>query len=207
MTERLDWLLVADFHDLTEIAQEEVYYAYYEFVYGIIRYIVKEHETTEDIIQESFLIVVDKKPAFDHRYAMRSWLKTIARNTTINFLRKNKKFKHHLDSDNVYMTIDPLQQITHSVEQIVEAKLMEEAIMTHLYKLKPEYRQMVEYRWKLGMSYKEIADQLDICEKVVRQRLFRTREGIKNMLFKEWRIYEFHSKLTLHDHNYCRKVD
>ncbi|MNN83992.1 RNA polymerase sigma factor [compost metagenome] len=63
---------------------------------------------------------------------------------------------------------------------------MEEAIMNHLYTLKPEYKTMVEYRWKLGMSYKEIAEELDLCENIVRQRLFRTREGIKKMLFKEW---------------------
>lgn len=186
MKERLDWLLVADFHDLTEIAQEEVYYGYYELVYGIIRYIVKEHEATEDIIQDSFLIIVEKKPTFDHRSAMRSWLKTVARNSTINFLRKNKKYRNHVDTNSVYMSTDPLHQATNSVEQIVEVMLMEEAIMTHLSTLKPEYRRMVEYRWKFGMSYKEIADQLNICEKVVRQRLFRTREGIKIMLFKEW---------------------
>ncbi|MNJ50037.1 RNA polymerase sigma factor [compost metagenome] len=63
---------------------------------------------------------------------------------------------------------------------------MEEAIVDYLKKLKPEYRLLMEYRWKLGLSYKEIAEKLHISEDVVRQRLHRTREGIKKMLFKEW---------------------
>ncbi|MNZ62466.1 ECF RNA polymerase sigma factor SigH [compost metagenome] len=186
MPERLDWLLDADFHNLAESVQEEVYYAFYDLVYGAICYVVKDHQTTEDIIQEAFLKVVEKKPRFEHESAMRAWLKTVARNTMINFLRKNKKYSNQLNTDSVYMNIDPTQYGSTSVEQIVEIKLMEEAIMNHLYTLKPEYKTMVEYRWKLGMSYKEIAEELDLCENIVRQRLFRTREGIKKMLFKEW---------------------
>ncbi|MNO95371.1 RNA polymerase sigma factor [compost metagenome] len=104
----------------------------------------------------------------------------------INFLRKNKKYSNQLNTDSVYINIDSTHFGVTSVEQTVEIKLMEEAIMDHLCTLKPEYKRMVEYRWKLGMSYREIARELDICENIVRQRLFRTREGIKKMLFKEW---------------------
>ncbi|MNO12443.1 RNA polymerase sigma factor SigM [compost metagenome] len=186
MPERLDWLLAPNFYDLADNVQEEVYYAFYDLVYGTIYYIVKEHQATEDIIQDAFLKVVEKKPAFEHEIAMRAWLKTVARNTTINYLRKNKKYSCQLNTDDVYMNMDPVQAGVPSVEQIVEIRLMEEAILSHLGGLKPEYRKMVEYRWKMGMSYKEIADQLDLCENIVKQRLFRTREGIKKMLFREW---------------------
>ncbi|MFD3257399.1 RNA polymerase sigma factor [Paenibacillus lentus] len=186
MSERLKWLLVADFYDLAENVQEEIYYAFYDLVYGPVYYIVKDHQTSEDIIQEAFLKVVDHKPAFDSEVGMKSWLKVVTRNTAINFLRKSKKYRNHLDSDRVYIEMDPFIHAGGSVEQVVETKLMEEAIIDYLYKLKPEYRLLMEYRWKLGLSYKEIAEKLHISEDVVRQRLHRTREGIKKMLFKEW---------------------
>ncbi|WP_110932763.1 RNA polymerase sigma factor [Paenibacillus bouchesdurhonensis] len=186
MSERLKWLLVADFNDLAENVQEEIYYAFYDLVYGSVYYIVKDHQTTEDIIQEAFMKVVDHKPSFDGEAGMKSWLKVVTRNTAINFLRKSKKYRNHLDTDSVYIEIDPFINPSGSVEQMVETKLMEEAIVDYLQKLKPEYRLLVEYRWKLGLSYREIAERLNVSEDVVRQRLHRTREGIKKMLFKEW---------------------
>ncbi|MMZ67846.1 RNA polymerase sigma factor [compost metagenome] len=64
--------------------------------------------------------------------------------------------------------------------------MMEEAILAYLNGLKPEYRQLIELRWKQGLSYKEIGERMKLCENIVRQRLFRTREGIKKMLYREW---------------------
>lgn len=186
MPERLEWLLGADYHNLSDNVQEEVYYAFYDLVYGAIIYQVKDHQATEDIIQEAFIKVVTKKPRFESESGMKAWLKTVARNTTINYFRKNKKFRNHLDIESVYMDIVPDSPYVPSVEQTVETKMMEEAILSHLDKLKPEYRHLIELRWKLGLSYKEIAERLDLCENIVRQRLFRTRDGIKKMLYREW---------------------
>ncbi|GGH22068.1 RNA polymerase sigma factor [Paenibacillus segetis] len=186
MPERLKWLLVANFHDLTDHVQEEVYYGYYDFVYGSIYYIVKDHQISEDIIQESFLKMIHKMPLFDKENVMKAWIKVVSRNTTINYLRKSKKFRNHSDYDSVYMDVDPFDANEPSVEKTIEIKMMEESIQSYLRKLKPEYQLLMEYRWKQGMSYREIAERLNICEDVVKQRLYRTREGIKKMLFREW---------------------
>ncbi|WP_435925562.1 RNA polymerase sigma factor [Paenibacillus sp. DYY-L-2] len=186
MPERLEWLLGTDFHHLSEQIQEDVYYAFYDLVYGTIFYAVKDHQAAEDIIQEAFIKVVTKKPDFENINGMKAWMKTVARNTTINYFRKNKKFRNHLDVECVYMDKEPNGLSNPSVEQIVEIKLMEEDIVRHLSKLKPEYREMMEMRWKQGLSYKEIGEQLGLCENIVKQRLFRIREGIKKMLFREW---------------------
>ncbi|MNH82952.1 ECF RNA polymerase sigma-E factor [compost metagenome] len=185
MPERLHYLLAANFHDLNEIIQEQIYYDFYDLVYGIIVYIVKDHSAAEDIIQEAFLKVIRKKPIFENEQKMKSWLKVVTRNTAINYLRKNKNHRNHLDSDSVFINIEP-HNPGPSVEQTVETKMLEEAIVSYLDRLKPEYKLLIEYRWKLGLSYKEIADQLDTDEDVVRQRLYRARESIKKMLYKEW---------------------
>ncbi|WP_068617608.1 RNA polymerase sigma factor [Paenibacillus tuaregi] len=185
MPEKLIYLLAASYHDLDEIIQEQVYYNFYELVYGMILYIVRDHSAAEDVIQDAFLKVIRKKPAFESEQKMKAWLKVVARNTAINYLRKNKKFRNHLDSDSVFINTEPYNPEP-SVEQTVEAKMLEEAIISCLEKLKPEYRQLVEYRWKQGLTYKEIADELDTDEDVVRQRLYRARESIKKMLKKEW---------------------
>ncbi|WP_433946665.1 RNA polymerase sigma factor [Paenibacillus sp. SN-8-1] len=185
MPERLHYLLAANFHDLGAIIQEKIYYEFYDLVYGIIVYIVKDHSAAEDIIQEAFLKVIHKKPMFENEQKMKSWLKVVTRNTAINYLRKNKNYRNHVDSDSVFINIEPYNPEP-SVEQTVETKILEESIVSYLERLKPEYKLLIEYRWRLGLSYKEIAEQLDTDEDVVRQRLYRARESIKKMLLKEW---------------------
>ncbi|MBP1999870.1 RNA polymerase sigma-70 factor (ECF subfamily) [Paenibacillus shirakamiensis] len=186
MPEQLNRLLAANFYDLDEVHQEKVYYEFYDLVYGIILYIVKDHSAAEDIIQEAFLKVIKKKPVFDHELKMKAWLKVVSRNTAINYLRKNQRFRNHLDTDSVFINIETRNPLEVSVEQLVETKMLEEEIMMYLNRLKPEYKLLVEYRWRLGLTYREIADRLGTQEDIVRQRLYRARESVKKMLAKEW---------------------
>lgn len=192
MSQSLQYLLHNNFLDLPESAQCDVYYAFYDLVYGTIYFLVKDHQATEDIIQESFIKIIQKKPDFESELGMRAWVKTVTRNMAINYLRKNKKHFNHLDTDQIYIKLEPYVPMEASVEDMVEIKMMEEAILSYLRRLRPECRRMIEFRWKFGLTYREIAEQLNVCENLVRQRLYRTREGIKEMLSNEWG-YEYYA--------------
>ena len=90
---------------------------------------------------------------------------------------------------------EEVAQPTVSIENTVETKFMEESIVQYLRELKPEYRVLVEYRWRKGLSYREIADLLEVTEDAVKQRLYRARESIKKMLFKEWGVKDEKRKI------------
>ncbi|MFD1175741.1 RNA polymerase sigma factor [Paenibacillus puldeungensis] len=186
MPKPINWLLNANYLELANHIQEEVYYAYYELVYGTIYMIVKDHQATEDIIQDAFLQVVWKKPVFEVESSMRAWLRTVSRNEAINYIRKNQRHRSHLDPYSLTEDISIIAWRDGSVEDAVEQKIIEESINAYLKNVKPQDRMLLEYRWKQGLSYKEIGQRLNICENVVRQRLFRTRQGLRQMLKREW---------------------
>ncbi|MGG3744097.1 RNA polymerase sigma factor [Paenibacillus chibensis] len=96
MSNMIRLLATADFREISEDLQEEIYYEYYDFAYGMILYIVKDHAATEDIIQESFIKVIKNKPVFENEGKLRAWLKVVTKNTTINYLRKNKNYRNQL---------------------------------------------------------------------------------------------------------------
>ena len=185
---RLQLLLATEFNHISESIQEEIYYEFYDLVYGQIMYIVRDHAAVEDIIQESFIKVITSKPTFDSENKLKAWLRVVSKNTTMNFLRKNKKYRNHLDVDGVFISEEEFTPHAANVEQQVESKMMEESIESYLEQLKPEYRLLIELRWKQELSYKEIADLLDTREEVVKQRLFRAREAVKKMLYREWGV-------------------
>ncbi|MBM6387726.1 MULTISPECIES: RNA polymerase sigma factor [Paenibacillus] len=186
MANRLQLLLASDFHNLSPSLQEEVYYEYYNMVHGLIVYIIKERAAAEDIIQEAFIKIIKNKPSFENEVKLRAWLKVVTRNTAINYLRKNKNNRNQLDTDSVFIDMETINQTAASVESTVETQMMQESIEFYLEQLKPEYRVLIELRWKEGMSYREMAELLDTSEEIVKQRLFRARGSIKKQLHKEW---------------------
>ncbi|MHA0857219.1 RNA polymerase sigma factor [Paenibacillus sp. CMAA1364] len=186
MSNHLKLLVATDFNHLDQSLQEKVYYEYYDLVYGLVYYMLKNHTATEDIIQDAFILVIRKKPIFENEIKLRAWLKVVCRNATITYLRKNKKHRNQMDIDYVNTYIDEGLQSSISVEQEVEFKMMEDSLQALVNTLKPEYRVLIEYRWKQGLSYKEISDILEIKEEVIKQRLFRARENIRKKLRNEW---------------------
>jgi len=186
MANRLQLLLASDFHNLSPTLQEEVYYEYYNMVHGLIVYIIKERAAAEDIIQEAFIKIIKNKPSFENEVKLKAWLKVVTRNTAINYLRKNKNNRNQLDTDSVFIDMETINQTAASVESTVETQMMQESIEFYLEQLKPEYRVLIELRWKEGLSYREMAELLDTSEEIVKQRLFRARGSIKKQLHKEW---------------------
>ncbi|NMI05333.1 sigma-70 family RNA polymerase sigma factor [Paenibacillus sp. SZ31] len=186
MANRLQLLLASDFHNLGSALQEEVYYEYYNMVHGLIVYIIKERTAAEDIIQEAFIKIIKNKPIFEDEVKLKAWLKVVTRNTAINYLRKNKNNRNQVDTDSVFIDMETMNQTAASVESMVETQMMQESIENYLEQLKPEYRVLVELRWKEGLSYREMAELLDTSEDIVKQRLFRARGSIKKKLHKEW---------------------
>ncbi|PAD74467.1 RNA polymerase sigma factor, partial [Paenibacillus campinasensis] len=106
--------------------------------------------------------------------------------STMNYLRKNKKYRNQIDVERVFINEEQMVVSSINVEQQVESNMLEESIEQYLHQLKPEYRILIEYRWKHGLSYREIGELLGIREDIVKQRLFRARESVKKMLYREW---------------------
>jgi RNA polymerase sigma-70 factor (ECF subfamily) len=121
---------------------------------------------------------------------MESWLKTLTRNVTLNFLRKIKRNRGELETEEVFdeREVGVTSNNLIPLDQEVEMKIMEESIVQYLAVLKPEYRQIFEMRWLNHMSYKEMATTLNVSEGIIKQRLFRAREAIKQKIDDDWRV-------------------
>lgn len=187
MPNHLTLLFTSDFDSLPTHLQKEVYYEFYKLVYPLVYFIVKDHQATEDIIQESFLRAIHKSLQLQDLDKLETWLKTLARSVTFNYLRKFKRARKELDGEDVFIT-NEAASAAHSapIENEVEARMMREAICEYVSVLKPEYRQLIEMRWNDQMSYKEMAAVMNTSEGVVRQKLFRAREAVKSRLQHEW---------------------
>ncbi|WP_438444426.1 RNA polymerase sigma factor [Gorillibacterium sp. sgz5001074] len=191
MSNTLTLLFTKNFYEMPPDEQREVYMEYFRMVYPMVFFIVKDYQATEDIIQESFLRTLDRAGQLNDVGSAESWLRTVARNVTFNFLRKLKKNRNELDHGSVFSRREPPKNLIYAcLEEEVEAQLLKEDIVQYMNLLKPEYRLLVELRSGRNCSYKEIALLLGTSESVVRQRLYRARESVKQKLRENWGLLD-----------------
>ncbi len=187
MQSKIILLIDCEFNTLSERVQKEIYNEFYKFVYGAIIFIVKEHAATEDIIQESFLKIIRSVPELDGENKLKAWIKVVVRNTVFNYLKKQKKIRNEVDVDSIFIN-DSINfaTTTDTIHTEIELKEMINVVEKYLNQLKPEYKILIELRWKKEMSYKEIAAYLEINEPLVKVKLHRARESIKQKMITEW---------------------
>jgi RNA polymerase sigma-70 factor (ECF subfamily) len=190
MSKHLILLFASEFHTLPKEQQLEVYKEFYVLVYPMVYFIVKDHGVTEDIMQEAFLRAVNKSDQLLEWNKMDGWLKTLTRNVTLNFLQKIKRNREELEAEEMLEVRESgvSSNISTPIEQEVEMKIMEESIVSYLGNLKPEYKQIFEMRWLQHLSYKEMAASLNVSEGIIKQRLFRAREAIKQKIDDDWSV-------------------
>jgi RNA polymerase sigma-70 factor (ECF subfamily) len=188
MSKYLAELFTNDFHTLDKGLQEQVYQEYYLFVYPTIYFILRDHTGVEDIIQESFLRAVRKAPLLKEKDKYEGWIKKLTRNVTLNHLRKHKRNRDELDAESVFIMKEsgPSAQKTIPLEKEVELKIMREAIVAYINELSPAYRQIIAMKWINNLSYKDMASELGVTEGVIRQRLYRARDAIRQRFLEEW---------------------
>ncbi len=73
-----------------------------------------------------------------------------------------------------------------TLEDQIEAKILIETVLDYVGKIKPDYRRILEMRWVRQMTYKEMADELQVTEGMVRQKLYRAREAVRDKIKQEW---------------------
>ncbi|KRE70949.1 RNA polymerase sigma factor [Paenibacillus sp. Soil750] len=188
MMKSLREIFNSDFNTLDTSMQEQIYKEFYLLVYPMINFILRDHAAVEDIIQEAFLRAVHKAPLLTEIDKYEGWLKRLTRNVTLNHLRKHRRNRDELETEVLFSLKEsaPTSDYSATPDVEVEMKVMREAVIAYINQLNPSYRQIIAMKWIHNLSYKDMASELCVTEGVVRQRLFRARDAIKQKFLDEW---------------------
>ena len=166
-------------------AFSELVNAYSERIYNLGLRILRKKEDAEDILQETFLTVIQKIDMFDGRSSFFTWIYRIATNTALMKLRKKKPqyidlpdnpdFQESIESK---VFIDWSQDASLNVQNAEVKKLLDEAIdeLSDIYKTVFILRDIEQ------LSIKETSKILNITEENVKIRLRRARQYLRDKL-------------------------
>jgi len=156
-------------------AVEALLLRYEKPVYNAAYRMLNSSEDARDVTQTVFLKVIEKLGSYDPRYKFFSWIYRIARNESINCLKKQNRLDA-LDREPVSEAKGPEEQT--GAEQVSQG--MQTALMT----IQAEYRTVIVLKHFVDCSYTEISQILDLPEKKVKSRLYTGRQLLKEALTK-----------------------
>lgn len=142
-------------------------------MFALARGIVKNNADAEDVIQECFLKIVRGINSFKDGTNGYAWIMRIVRNTSLDFVRKNKRTATE-DLDEFFHLTDE----RYSADRRHEALLLEEM----LQKLSEFERRMIYYRYYLDFTVRDIANETGMSKSAAGRALLSAEEKLKKFL-------------------------
>lgn len=142
----------------------------------------------EDLLQETFLRLIEHADTFEGGAKLRTWLYRIARNLCVDEMRR-KKHRRHASMDASGNGVDHGQTLHDRVaapnpltdRQVVSAQLGER-LMAAVSALPEEQREVFLMRQAQNLAFKEIAEITAVSENTVKSRMRYALERLQSAL-------------------------
>jgi len=176
---------LSDISKNKEITFEEVYSDCSPKILNLAFRFTSDEEQARDLTQDIFIKVFQNLKNFKGKSSVFTWVYRIAVNHILNFLKKEKRRKYiQLIDQNVKEAfIEQAESKTFLNNNPSPAQLLEDEERTRIVKsfideLAPKYRVPFTLFKYEGMSYKEIAESLEISLSAVETRIHRARKQL-----------------------------
>ncbi len=133
---------------------------------------VKDEAAAEDLTQEVFVKVWKKIKKIDNNYKFKSWLYVVAKNTCLDYLKKNKTINFselNLVDDNLLFE-NLIKQTGLSSQEKLELAHETDILNSAIDKLTEKYIQIIKFHYLSGFKFREIAETLNESIETIKSR-------------------------------------
>lgn len=158
----------------------EFYTTFYKDVYYICYKITGNESDAEEVANEVMFRAISKIELLKEPQGLPAWLKTIAGNMSINYIKKHHKFDtvstYGDDTDDILAGIPAHEKIP---EDIVADKEVADILLSMIERLPNEQKITVFMYYYQEMSVREISEAMDCSEATVRSRINYARKALR----------------------------
>ncbi|HOV72202.1 MAG TPA: RNA polymerase sigma-70 factor [Dysgonamonadaceae bacterium] len=172
-------LLIRAFKNGDQKAFEKLFERYHKKLYAYLMRLLDSKEDAEEIVQESFIKIWEKREEFIEGYSFDAFLFTIAKNTFLNFTRE--KVNRRVFEDH-FQIINEME--SDKTDDYVIFKETREIIRLIIDGMPPRRREVFIMRKVEGLSRKEISEKLGISVITVDSQLLKANTYLKDELKK-----------------------
>lgn len=156
---------------VSKAAFDELYARYSANIFAYCRKILNNEEAARDIFQETFTRIYQTAKKKRVMTNVAGFMIKIARNLCLN--EKEKRKRTHISLEDINLPAN---------DRHYGNKQLEELLNTALEDLPEDYREALILKEFMNMSYKEIANTLNTTLPVVRIRIYRAKNKLKELL-------------------------
>ena len=180
--EESDELLMLSFKAGEDKAFEELVKRYKTKLFNYIYKYISDVERSEEITQEVFIRIYRSRERYKIKAKFSTFIYRIALNLAFNEVRNRNRRKTDLHNEFDDKVFDDKIREHNTPEKIYEKKEIEHIVDREISNLSSKYKDVILLCDIEGLSYKEVAQILDISIGTVQSRLSRGRVRLKQRL-------------------------
>ncbi|MER2005914.1 MAG: RNA polymerase sigma factor [Psychrobacillus sp.] len=172
-------------------SHSKIFKLYYKRVYRRAFIILKNHDSAQDVLQETFIKSFKKINSIQNIEKIGAWLEAITTKTAIDYIRKTNKMNEIIKKKNIEnrIILDDIKSFS-VVEKVMEEKFIERYLHEEINKLKPKDKEVLILHYFNDMKYVEIACALDINLSSVKVQIHRAKIRLKESLENQPELME-----------------
>ncbi len=162
---------------------------YQKLVVNTCRGFVNNYADAEDLAQEVFIELFESLPEFRHESKLSTWIYRIAVNKSLNHIRKKKRENIFSSFASIFETTDKSQSMeivdpgtTNEADKEINATELHKTLKTAINKLPKNQKIAFILSKYQDLSYKEIAEVMDLSISSVESLLFRAKVNLQELL-------------------------
>ena len=171
-----DEMLISRFQSGDENAYVELVNRYKDKLTNFVFYFLKDEEHSEDIVQETFIRLYEKKHYYKEIAKFSTWIYTIARNLANTELRKKSRTKiMYLSQMSNHKKDYDLRSSDPELNMNIENEFLMKEIHAAIDKLPENYKSVIILRDIQGLDYEQISNIIGVPLGTVKSRINRAR--------------------------------
>ncbi len=157
---------------------------YQPLVYSVVRGVLGDSDTAEDVVQEVFIKVFKGLHTYRGDAKLSTWMYRIARNEAVNAGRRTPP------------PTTPVEDVIleapagEGPDEAFRKKAIRENLDQSLARLEDNYRLVLELRYMGEMSYNEISDVMELPIGTVKTYIHRAKVELKRVMSREQFVEE-----------------
>lgn len=166
-------------------AFEQIYLQYRSLVFAVCHRLVKNHAISEELVQDTFLLVLRKIHLFKGRSQFGTWLYQIARNTALMYIRdqqakdSNESLAQWQEDDTKVAQLERVLKVQDRNLQSITDRVTLERLIN---KMAPGYRSTLLLHDFHGYEHEEICEIMSVRQGTSKSQLHKGRKRLRSML-------------------------
>jgi RNA polymerase sigma-70 factor, ECF subfamily len=162
MIEQQDKKLVIRLREGDGVAFEKLFYKYHAKLFNFSFRLLRSKQEAENIVQQTFLKVWEYRENLDENSSFSGFLFKVSHNQVFNQFRSRLNHRYYLE----YL-MEYAETLENTVDRQIDYTELEAYVHKLLQQLPERRKEIFLLSREQGLSYKEIADKLDISENTV----------------------------------------